>query len=144
MEHIAPAGPVYQAGTLSGNPLAVEAGLATLEILSRPGTYKRLDKLGRRLGDGLIDAAQKAGIPTYHTRVGSMMCMFFSESPVNNYDDALLCNTERYGKYFHEMLGRGVYLAPSQFEATFVSLAHSEKDIDKTLRAAEQSLGRIV
>ena len=144
MEHMAPAGPVYQAGTLSGNPLAVEAGLATLEILSRPGAYKKLGKLAAKLGDGLIDAAQKAGIPTYHTRVGSMMCMFFSEAPVNNYDDALLCNTERYGKYFHEMLGRGVYLAPSQFEAAFVSLAHSEKDIDKTLRAAKRSLAKIV
>ena len=144
MDHMAPSGPIYQAGTLSGNPLAVEAGLATLEILSRPGAYKKLEKLASKLGDGLIEAARMAGIPSYHTRVGSMMCMFFSDDPVNNYEDALKCNTERYGKYFHEMLKRGVYLAPSQFEAAFVSLAHTEKDIEKTLRAAEQSLFEIV
>lgn len=144
MDHMAPAGPVYQAGTLSGNPLAVEAGLATLEILSRPGAYRKLGKLAAKLGAGLIEAAQKAGVPTYHTRVGSMLCMFFSDQPVNNYEDALKCDTERYGKYFHEMLKRGVYLAPSQFEAAFVSLAHTEKDIDKTLGAAEQSLLEIV
>jgi glutamate-1-semialdehyde 2,1-aminomutase len=140
MEMMAPAGPVYQAGTLSGNPLAVEAGLATLEKLSQPGTYKKLDTLAARLGDGLIEAAQMAGIPSYHTRVGSMLCMFFAEGPVLNFEDALKCDTRRYAKYFHEMLERGVYLAPSQFEAAFVSLAHSEQDIEKTLRAAEQSL----
>jgi glutamate-1-semialdehyde 2,1-aminomutase len=144
MEHMAPAGPVYQAGTLSGNPLAVEAGLATLEVLARAGTYKRLEKLASMLGDGLIEAAQTAGIPTYHTRVGSMLCMFFSDDPINNYDDALKCNTGRYASYFHEMLGHGIYLAPSQFEATFVSLSHSEADIRKTLRAAQQSLLNIV
>jgi len=144
MEKMAPAGPVYQAGTLSGNPLAVEAGLAALEVLSRPGVYKKLDKMASLLGEGLIRAARMAGIPSYHTRIGSMLCMFFSEGPVNNYDDALKCNTQRYGKFFHEMLRRGVYLAPSQFEAAFVSLAHTEKDIEKTVRAAEQSLLEIV
>ena len=144
MDHMAPVGPVYQAGTLSGNPLAVEAGLATLEILSRPGTYKQLGGLAKKMSDGLGEAADKAGIPTYHTRVGSMMCMFFTGDPVNNYEDALKCDTKRYGKYFHKMLERGVYLAPSQFEAAFVSLAHTEKDIDKTLRAARQSLKEIV
>ena len=144
MEQISPAGPVYQAGTLSGNPLAVEAGLATLDVLARAGTYKRLEKLALMLGDGLIEAARAAGIPTYHTRVGSMLCMFFSDDPINNYEDALKCNTERYGKYFHEMLRRGIYLAPSQFEAGFVSLSHSEADIRKTLRAAKQSLLNIV
>jgi len=140
MDHMAPAGPVYQAGTLSGNPLAVEAGIATLEILSRPGTYKKLDRLAAKLGDGLIEAAKMMGVPSYHTRVGSMLCMFFTGAPVNSYSDALKCDTERYGKYFHAMLERGVYLAPSQFEAAFVSLAHTEKDIEKTIRAAEQSL----
>ncbi len=144
MDLMAPAGPVYQAGTLSGNPLAVEAGLATLEILSRPGAYKKLGKLSAKLGDGLIRAAKMAGMPSYHTRVGSMLCMFFSDDPINNYDDALRCNTERYGKYFHEMLGHGIYLAPSQFEAAFVSLAHTEKDIEKTIDAAELSLLGIV
>ena len=143
MDHMAPVGPVYQAGTLSGNPLAVEAGLATLEILSRPGTYKQLGNLAKKMGDGLGEAADKAGIPNYRTRVGSMMCMFFTGDPVNNYEDALKCDTALYGKYFHKMLERGVYLAPSQFEAAFVSLAHTEKDIDKTLRAARQSLKEI-
>jgi glutamate-1-semialdehyde 2,1-aminomutase len=140
MESMAPAGAVYQAGTLSGNPLAVEAGLATLEILARPGTYRKLEKLASMLGDGLVDAVRAAGIPSYHTRVGSMLCMFFSDNPVNNYDDALRCNAGRYAKYFHEMLRRGIYLAPSQYEATFVSLAHTETDIRATLRAARQSL----
>ena len=143
MDYMAPVGPVYQAGTLSGNPLAVEAGLATLEILSRPGTYKQLESLAKKMGDGLGEAADKAGIPTYRTRIGSMMCMFFTGDPVNNYEDALKCDTSLYAKYFHKMLERGVYLAPSQFEAAFVSLAHTEKDIDKTLRAARQSLKEI-
>ncbi len=144
MESMAPAGPVYQAGTLSGNPLAVEAGLATLEILGRPGIYKRLEKLAAMLGDGLVDAARAAGVPSYHTRVGSMLCMFFSDEPVNNYEDALRCDTQRYAEYFHAMLRRGIYLAPSQYEATFVSLAHTEADIEATLRAARQSLLEVV
>lgn len=144
MESMAPAGAVYQAGTLSGNPLAVEAGLATLDVLARPGTYTKLEKLGSMLGNGLVAAAQSAGIPSYHTRVGSMLCMFFSDDPVNNYDDALRCNTERYGTYFHGMLQRGIYLAPSQYEAAFVSLAHTEADIRATLRAAEQTLHEMV
>lgn len=143
MDRLAPAGPVYQAGTLSGNPIAVEAGLATLDMLSRPGTYKTLERLASLLGDGLVKAARAAGVPSYHTRVGSMLCMFFSERPVTNYQEALTCDTQRYAKYFHEMLSRGVYLAPSQFEAAFVSLAHTEKDIEKTLEAAEKSLGNV-
>jgi glutamate-1-semialdehyde 2,1-aminomutase len=143
MDHMAPVGPVYQAGTLSGNPLAVEAGLATLEILARPGTYKQLEKLAKKMADGLGEAAAKAGIPTYNTRVGSMMCMFFTEDRVNSYDDALRCNTGLYGRYFHKMLERGIYLAPSQFEAAFVSLAHTERDIEKTLAAARRSLREI-
>jgi glutamate-1-semialdehyde 2,1-aminomutase len=143
MDRMSPAGPVYQAGTLSGNPIAVEAGLATLDVLSRPGTYRRLEKLASLLGDGLVKAARAAGVPSYHTRVGSMLCMFFSDDPVTNYEEALKCNTQRYGKYFHEMLSRGVYLAPSQFEGAFVSLAHSEKDIEKTIAAAEQALSEL-
>lgn len=143
MDHMAPVGPVYQAGTLSGNPLAVEAGLATLEILSRAGTYQQLEKLAKKMSDGLGKAADKAGISTYRTRVGSMMCMFFTAGPVNNYEDALKCDTALYGKYFHKMLQRGVYLAPSQFEAAFVSLAHTEKDIEKTIAAARRSLREI-
>jgi glutamate-1-semialdehyde 2,1-aminomutase len=137
---MAPAGPIYQAGTLSGNPLAVEAGLVTLEVLARPGTYQTLEKLAAMLGDGLAKAAQDAGISSYHTRVGSMLCMFFSERRINNYADALGCDTEKYARYFHEMLRRGIYLAPSQYEATFVSLSHGMTDIKQTVRAARQSL----
>jgi len=144
MDRMAPAGPVYQAGTLSGNPLAVEAGLATLEVLSRKGTYEKIEKSASMLGDGLIGLTREAGIPSYHTRVGSMLCMFFSDGPVNNYDDALKCDTRRYGAYFHEMLRQGVYLAPSQFEAAFVSLAHTRKAIEKTLLAAGDALRKIV
>jgi glutamate-1-semialdehyde 2,1-aminomutase len=140
MERMAPAGPIYQAGTLSGNPLAVEAGLVTLEVLARPGTYQTLEKLAAMLGDGLAKAAQDAGISSYHTRVGSMLCMFFSERRINNYADALGCDTEKYARYFHEMLRRGIYLAPSQYEATFVSLSHGMTDIKQTVRAARQSL----
>lgn len=140
MAYMAPAGPVYQAGTLSGNPLAVEAGLATLDILSRPGTYKKLEESASTLARGLAGAADAAGIPTFHTRVGSMLCMFFSDSPISNYQQALKCDTERYGRYFHAMLDRGINLAPSQFEACLPSLAHTETDIKKTIAAAEQSL----
>jgi glutamate-1-semialdehyde 2,1-aminomutase len=143
MDQMAPAGPVYQAGTLSGNPLAVEAGLATLDVLSRPGMYKKLEKLSALLSDGLVEAARSAGVPTYHTRVGSMLCMFFSEQPVTCYEDALKCNTQRYAAYYHKMLQQGIYLAPSQYEAAFVSLAHTEKDIEKTLRTAERSLAEL-
>jgi len=140
MDRLAPTGPVYQAGTLSGNPLAVAAGLATLEILARDGTYERLNELGDRLARGLEEAASRAGVNTYHTQVGSMLCMFFTDQPVRNYRDALLCDTDRYARYFHAMLGRGVYMAPSQFEAGFVSLAHTEDDIDETVARATEAL----
>lgn len=134
MEHIAPLGPVYQAGTLSGNPLAVSAGLATLDQLAKPGVYDQLESLANKLADGLEGAL--AEVPTYHTRVGSMLCTFFTDSAVHDYQTAKQSDTARYAQYFHHMLERGVWLAPSQFETMFVSLAHSEEDIERTIAAA--------
>ncbi len=143
MEKLAPLGPVYQAGTLSGNPLAVSAGLAVLDILERPGTYEQLEGTGRRLAEGLEGAARKAGIPATLNRVGSMMTLFFGEGKVDNFDDAAGCDTTRFARYHAAMLEKGVYLAPSAFEATFVSLAHTNQDIDRAVSAAEDVLGSL-
>jgi glutamate-1-semialdehyde 2,1-aminomutase len=140
MDRIAPEGDVYQAGTLSGNPLAVAAGLKTLELLRRPGTYEKLEALGARLADGLTQAAHKAGVPTYLARIGSMMTTFFTGADVKDYESAKTADTARFGRYFRGMLEHGVYLAPSQFEAGFVSLAHTEKLIDRTIEAAGEVL----
>ncbi len=141
MEYIAPLGPVYQAGTLSGNPLAMAAGLKTLEILSRPGTYEGLNENAQILEIGIRNALQKKGIPGVVNRVGSMMCLFFTrEERVISYAQALTSNTQTYSKYFWNMIEGGVNLAPSQFEATFVSTAHTLKDIDLTLEAVEKAL----
>ncbi len=141
MELVAPSGPVYQAGTLSGNPLAMAAGIETLKILKQDGTYDRLEYLSDKLATGLRGVAEKAGIPAAHNRVGSMFSMFFTESGrVHDYTTAKTCDTDRFAKYFMGMLDAGVYLAPSQFEAGFMSLAHTERDIDKTLEAAEHTL----
>ena len=139
MDHVAPEGPVYQAGTLSGNPIAVAAGLATLRILSRPGTYERLEELASRLAQGLAQAAEEVGVPTTSNRVGSMMTCFFRSGEVTNFEEAAASDTERYGRFWREMLSRGVYLAPSQFEAAFVSLAHTEEEIDFTIEAAREA-----
>jgi glutamate-1-semialdehyde 2,1-aminomutase len=136
MDCVSPIGPVYQAGTLSGNPLAMASGIATLEKLKKKSVYKKLERLSKRLAEGLKTAASDAGIPTYHTRVGSMLCTFFNESEVTDYESAKKCNTERYASYFHGMLERGFYFAPSQFEAAFVSTAHREEDIDSTVEAS--------
>ncbi len=138
MEKIAPVGPVYQAGTLSGNPLAVTAGIETLKILSQPGTYERLNRLSEQLSEGLKDAAKSAGIPTYHTRVGSMLCTFFTEGPVTDYESAKRSDTSAFARFFLAMLEEGVYLAPSQFEAVFLSTAHTEEHIEKTIKAAHR------
>jgi len=138
MQHLAPAGDVYQAGTLSGNPIAMTAGIETLKLLSSPGTYEKLEKLGGRLSEGLRSAAEDAGIDAAFTRVGSMSCMFFTGESVVDYTSAKSSDTERYAAYFRGMLERGTYLAPSQFEATFVSTAHSEEQIDETVEAARQ------
>jgi len=140
MAHISSEGPVYQAGTLSGNPLAAAAGIAMLDELSRPGVYDELDRLGAKLAEGLEAAARDAGIPTFHTRVGSMMCMFFTDAPVTNYATATRSDTERYAAFFRGMLDRGSYFAPAQYEAAFVSTAHTEEDLEATIRAAKEVL----
>jgi glutamate-1-semialdehyde 2,1-aminomutase len=140
MEKIAPLGPVYQAGTLSGNPLAVAAGLTTLKALRDRDVYARLDALGARLERGLRTAAEKAGVPATVNRVGSMLTAFFCAGPVTDYTTARQADRERYARYFHAMLERGMYFAPSQFEAAFVSLAHGEADIDAAGRAAIEAL----
>lgn len=140
MEMIAPAGPIYQAGTLSGNPLAMAAGYTTLKILGQPGSYERLEEMGKRLVEGFIETGRELGIPVTGTYVGGMMGMFFSEQEVVDYDTAKQCDLGRYSKYFSAMLERGVYLAPSQLEAGFLSLAHTDADIDRTLEASLESM----
>ncbi len=139
MEQIAPTGPVYQAGTLSGNPLAMRAGYETLGLLD-DDSYRELDRLSARLQDGLQHAAASAAVQTTSNRVGSMMTVFFRTGTVSNYAEATASDTERYARFFHGMLERGVYLAPSQFEAAFVSLAHTDEDIDTTVSAAAEAL----
>jgi glutamate-1-semialdehyde 2,1-aminomutase len=136
MQQLSPEGPVYQAGTLSGNPLATAAGLATLEVLTRDGLFCQIEEKMMRLCTGLGEAAQEAGIPVYQTRVGSMACLFFHEGPIRNYEEATASDTKRYAKFFWKMLEGGVYLAPSQFEAAFMSSAHTDADLDHTLTAA--------
>ena len=143
MEQIAPLGPVYQAGTLSGNPLAMTAGIATLRLLQERGAYEHLESLAAKLADGLLDAARSAGIPTGGNRVGSAMTLFFTGQPVTDYASARTADTARYAAYFRGMLERGVYLAPSQFEAGFVGLAHTSQDIDLTLDAARQTFAAL-
>jgi glutamate-1-semialdehyde 2,1-aminomutase len=135
MDTISPVGPVYQAGTLSGNPVAMTAGIATLEILRDGNIYKTLEEKSKRLAAGMEKACKDAGIPAYHTRLGSMLCTFFTDQPVTDYATAKKCDTKRYAKFFHGMLERGFYFAPSQFEAVFVSMAHGEKEIDATVDA---------
>ncbi|MCP4680519.1 MAG: glutamate-1-semialdehyde 2,1-aminomutase [Deltaproteobacteria bacterium] len=143
MERLAPLGPVYQAGTLSGNPLAVSAGLAVLSILEKQGIYEKLDSLGARLGDGFLAAAKEAGITASINRVESMMTLFFGEGPVRNFENAAACDTEKFALFHQAMLGEGIYLAPSAFEATFVSLAHTEAEIDIAVEAAHKVLRSI-
>ena len=136
MDLIAPAGPVYQAGTLSGNPLAVTAGLATLKQLRTKNLYKQLEERSAALARGLADEAKRAGIALTQTRVGSMLTSFFTQEPVVDWNSAKKSDTKRYGLFFHGMLEQGIYLAPSQFEAAFLSTAHTSADIEKTIRAA--------
>ncbi|MBI2172575.1 MAG: glutamate-1-semialdehyde 2,1-aminomutase [Chloroflexi bacterium] len=140
MQVVAPLGPAYQAGTLSGNPLAVAAGIAALKALKRPGTYQRLERLTKRLAEGLQKAAREAEAPSTVNRVGSMLTAFFCAGPVASYADTQRADRGAYARFFHKMLERGVYLAPSQFESAFVSLAHTEEDIDATLEAAKAAL----
>jgi glutamate-1-semialdehyde 2,1-aminomutase len=143
MGHVAPLGGVYQAGTLSGNPLAVAAGLATLRALRAGDPYGRLEQLGARLEEGLRRGAAKAAVPVRVNRVGSMLTAFFTGAPVTDYASARRADTARYARYFHAMLERGVYLAPSQFEAAFVSLAHTDADIEQAAHAAAEALAAV-
>ena len=143
MRHIAPEGDVYQAGTLSGNPLAVSAGIAALKALTEPGVYEQLESRASQLADGLQDATERHAIDAFHSRVGSMLMLFFTDAEVTNADGARTSDTERYSRYFGELLERGVYVAPSQFEAGFVSLTHSEADIDATVRVANEALSTL-
>ena len=140
MQQLAPVGPVYQAGTLSGNPLAVAAGLATLDLLDKPGTYEILERLGAQLEEGLCRALQRSGTRGCLNRRGSMWTLFFGVDAVTDADAARAADTGAYARFFAGMLERGILLPPSQFEAAFISLAHSEEDIDATIRAAEQTL----
>lgn len=138
MDHVSPVGPVYQAGTLSGNPLATAAGLATLEELEVPGVLDEVERSLTVLGEGMESIAKEAGVPVTLAQAGAMGGMFFNEGPVENYQDALKSDTERYAKFFHGMLERGVYFAPSAFETYFASTEHADAEIDQTLDAARE------
>ncbi|MGB4869309.1 MAG: aminotransferase class III-fold pyridoxal phosphate-dependent enzyme, partial [Candidatus Promineifilaceae bacterium] len=138
MALVAPAGPMYQAGTLSGNPLAMTAGIETLKAIQEPGVWAKLENTGAQLIDGLTGAAKKAGIPISTDRVGTMFGLFFQPGPVVNWETAVQSDTKRFGRYFQAMLDKGVYLAPSQFEAGFISTAHGPTEIEATIAAAEQ------
>jgi len=140
MDQLAPLGPVYQAGTLSGNPLAMAAGLAALDELAGPGGYAHLEALGEQLEAGMVAAAKAAGVPVQWQRIGSMFCGYFTERPVWNLADAMHSDRSRFAKFFHGMLEAGIYLAPSQFEAGFISTAHTAADIDRTVATAANVL----
>jgi glutamate-1-semialdehyde 2,1-aminomutase len=145
MEQLAPGGPVYQAGTLSGNPLAMAAGFAALKhIKEHPEIFVELEEKSSYLENGFKENLNSIGKNYAMNRVGSMMCMFFTEEPVEDFNGAIKSNTEMYGKYFHEMLKRGIYLAPAQFEALFISTAHTNDDLDKTIKAHKESLEKIL
>lgn len=144
MERVAPVGPIYQAGTLSGNPLAVTAGLATLRLLESGNVYDALESTSAEIAAGMTDLAAAAGVATVTNRVGSMFTTFFHDGPaVEDWDTASKSDTKRYGRFFHAMLDRGVYLAPSQYEAAFVGLAHTRDAVDLTLSAAEAAFGEV-
>jgi len=143
MEQMAPEGPVYQAGTLSGNPLAMAAGIATLEILRHPGTYDKLEKKAEYLSRGVTENLRKAGVRAVLNRVGSISCLFFTRGAVTDYATAARANTKRFADYFARLLRGGIYLAPSQFEASFISLAHSRAALDRTLKVQSRVLKKI-
>jgi glutamate-1-semialdehyde 2,1-aminomutase len=139
MSMVSPLGPVYQAGTLYGNPLAMTAGIETIKILSKGKTYKKLEYISGLLEKGLIDAAEMAGVKTKFYRAGTMFCTYFTETYVIDYKTAKTSDTSKFSKFFSGMLKKGINLAPSQFEAGFISLAHTEKDVEKTVRAAYEA-----
>ena len=143
MNHVAPLGPVYQAGTLAGNPLAMSAGIAALKQLNKPGIYDQITQNARRLVLGLRAEIADAGIPAQINAIGSLSTIFFTQGPVRNYADAKRSDTKAYARFFREMLDRGIFLAPSQFEAAFLSAAHTSADVDRTLAAAKESLRAI-
>ncbi len=138
MSMVAPAGPMYQAGTLSGNPLAMTAGIKTLELLQKPGTYDYLERVTKKLADGLLQVAIETGHAACGGNISGMFGMFFTNGPVHNYEDAKASDTSKFGRFHRGMLEHGIYLAPSQFEAGFTSIAHTEEDIDRTLQAARE------
>ncbi|MEE4377311.1 MAG: glutamate-1-semialdehyde 2,1-aminomutase [Candidatus Competibacteraceae bacterium] len=144
MEHLAPLGPVYQAGTLSGNPVAMAAGLANLKLLTTPGFYEALEEKTRDFLEGMTRAAQEAGIPLTSTQAGGMFGLFFTaETAITNYAQATACDTERFKAFFHGLLKEGVYMAPSAFEAGFMSAAHTDGDIEETVAAARRVFGKL-
>jgi glutamate-1-semialdehyde 2,1-aminomutase len=158
MDYVAPVGPVYQAGTLSGNPLAVTAGITTLRVLRRPGAFESLERLSQKLSEGMVSAAAESGVPVWANRAGSMFTLFFTPArpglqvkstpqgkglPVHDWHSAKQSDTRKYAMFFQEMLEHGVYLAPSQFEAGFVSTAHTEADIEQTVKAARESFASV-
>lgn len=143
MDHLTPLGPVYQAGTLSGNPLAMAAGIAALQELATSGAHALLEQRGAQLEAGLREAAKSAGVAVQFQRIGSMFCGYFVEGQVHNLSDAMKSDRQRFARFFHGMLDAGVYFAPSQFEAGFISTAHDVKDIEQTIEVARTVLGRI-
>lgn len=143
MSMVAPAGSVYQAGTLSGNPLAMTAGIKTLELLQKPGTYEYLDSITQKLADGLLQIAKETGHAACGGQISAMFGLFFTNGPVHNYEDAKKSDTAKFGRFHRGMLERGIYLAPSQFEAGFTSMAHTKEDIERTLKAAQDVMSTL-
>jgi len=144
MDHIAPVGSVYQAGTLSGNPIAMAAGITTLELLSKPGFHQQLDDTCATLMDGLKRAAQSHHIPLTATHAGGMFGLFFTEAAqVSSFEQVMACNGDHFKAFFHHMLEANIYLAPSAFEAGFISAAHTQSEIDKTIAAADGAFAKI-
>jgi glutamate-1-semialdehyde 2,1-aminomutase len=144
MQQVAPVGPMYQAGTLSGNPLAMAAGIATLRELRKPGQYEKLEQKSQRLGEGIERAVHDTGVDALCQRIGAMFCLYFSKDPITDYASAKRSDTALFSRYFWEMLARGVYLPPSQFEACFISLALEDNMLEETIQAVEFVLRRLV
>jgi glutamate-1-semialdehyde 2,1-aminomutase len=144
MNCIAPDGPVYQAGTLAGNPLAMAAGVATLKLLQQPGFYASLEEKATGYTEGLVQVARGAGMPVALNRVGSMLTGFFTDRPVTDFQSAMVADTERYAQHYRQMLSQGIYLAPSQFEVAFISAAQSDADLEKALKMTEWSFKKIL
>ena len=143
MDQIAPDGPVYQAGTLSGNPLAMAAGIANLKLLQRPDFYKELNEKAEFFADGLIKAAESAGVPVTLNRVGSLLTGFFTIDPVTDYESAMKSDAGKYGMHYRQMLDKGIYLAPSQFEVAFISAAHTTEELEKAIKMTEWSFKKL-